>query len=211
MRTCHFAVLALLASVCARTEALAQSGEPPLQPWQERAAELAHILSQVKWTPVAETLSNREGGFFEKGREYTGVPYSSVRSEGRYIGFDIALRTFLAAAENPRSVLYTESLKDRVPNAAAYYGSVCSAYTSYALGCALPEVSCRYGPPVGRGVVRVEAQSARTARVGDVIYTPPATGNPGSHVEMVTAVTRDATGRVVSVRVEENWPPTTLR
>lgn len=179
------------------------------QTWQERAVARARLLSQVKWTPVAGTMPNRKGGFFEQGREYTGVPYSSVRSEGRYIGFDISLRTFLAAAENPRSVLYTENLTGKVSNAAAYYGSVCSAYTSYALSCGIPEVSRRYGPPVGRGIVLVEPQSSQAAQIGDVIYTPHATETSGSHVEMVTAVTRDTEGRVVSVRVEESRPPTT--
>jgi len=177
--------------------------------WQESAAAHARILSQVKWTPVAATLPNRSGGFFVPGKEQTGVPYSSVRHEGRYIGFDIALRTFLAAVENPRSVLYTENLAGKVSNAAAYYGSVCSAYTSYALGCGFPEVSRRYGPPVGNGIILVEPQSAGAAQVGDVIYTPHATETSGSHVEMVTAVTRDQQGRVISVRVEESRPPTT--
>ena len=185
-------------------QAVAQSAD-----WQQEATQRAHLLSGVKWSPVADTLPNRKGGFFEKGREYTGVPYSSVRSEGRYIGFDIALRTFLAAVENPYSVLYTENFTGKVSNAAAYYGSVCSAYTSYALGCGIPEVSRRYGPPVGTGIVLVQPQSAEAAQVGDVIYTPHATETSGSHVEMVTAVKRDKTGRVTSIRVEESRPPTT--
>ncbi|MCC6507630.1 MAG: hypothetical protein IT423_00875 [Pirellulaceae bacterium] len=154
-------------------------------------------------------MPNRQGGFFKKGQEYTGVPYSSVRSEGRYIGFDIALRTFLAAVENPQSVLYTENLTGKVPNAAAYYGSVCSAYTSYALGCGFPVVSRRYGPETNQGIVLVEPQTAQGAQVGDVIYTPHATETSGSHVEMITAVVRDKEGRVISVRVEESRPPTT--
>lgn len=178
-------------------------------PWQQDAAARARILSQVKWRPVADTLPIRSGGFFTKGKEYTGVPYSSVRSEGRYIGFDIALRTFLAAVENPLSVLYTENLKGKVPNAASYYGAVCSSYTSYALGCGIPEVSRRHGPDISEGVVRVEPQSAQVAQVGDVIYTPHLTETSGSHVELVTAVTKDDRGRVVSVRVEESRPPTT--
>ena len=33
-----------------------------------------------------------------------------MRSVGRYIGFDISVPTFLAAVENPLSVLYTENL-----------------------------------------------------------------------------------------------------
>lgn len=188
---------------------LALSAVDKAETWQERAAAHARLLSRVKWSPVADTLPNRKGGFFEKGRQYTGVPYSSVRSEGRYIGFDIALRTFLAAVENPHSVLYTENFTGKVSNAAAYYGSVCSAYTSYALGCGIPEVSRRYGPPVGTGIILVQPQSAEAAQVGDVIYTPHATETSGSHVEMITAIKRDKTGRVTSIRVEESRPPTT--
>jgi len=179
------------------------------QTWQESAVAHAQILSRVKWSPVADTLPNRQGGFFVKGKEYTGVPYSSVRSEGRYIGFDIALRTFLAAVENPCSVLYTENLTGKVPNAAAFYGSVCSAYTSYALGCGIPEVSRRYGPETSQGIVLVEPQAARAAQVGDVIYTPHATEASGSHVEIITAVKRDKDGQVIFIRVEESRPPTT--
>ena len=145
-----------------------ESGRPiaASQSWQDRAAAQARILSQVKWTPVAGTMPNRKGGYFEKGREYTGVPYSSVRSEGRYIGFDISLRTFLAAVQNPLSVLYTENLTGKVSNAATYYGTVCSSYTSYALQCGVWEVSRRHGPEISEGVVLVEPQSARAAQVG---------------------------------------------
>lgn len=203
------AFVALPLSLPAEEEQAPVPSSTASETWQERAAAHARVLSHVKWSPVADTLPNRKGGFFEKGREYTGVPYSSVRSEGRYIGFDIALRTFLAAVENPRSVLYTENLAGKVPNAAAYYGSVCSAYTSYALGCGIPEVSRRYGPEISQGIVLVEPQAAHGAQVGDVIYTPHATETSGSHVEIITAVTRDKEGRLTSVRVEESRPPTT--
>lgn len=199
--------LTILACLGLPSAVMAQTSNAPT--WQESAAAHARLLSQVKWTPVAGTMPNRQGGFFEVGKQRTGVPYSSVRSEGRYIGFDISLRTFLAAVENPHSVLYTENLTGKVSNAAAYYGSVCSAYTSYALGCGIWEVSRRYGPPVGKGIVLVEPQGAEAAQVGDVIYTPHATESSGSHVEMITAVTRDAAGHVISVRIEESRPPTT--
>jgi len=177
--------------------------------WQERAAQSARILSQVKWSPIAETMPERRGGYFEKGKQYTGVPYSSVKSVGRCIGFDISLRTFLAAVENPHSVLYTKNLKGKVSNAACYYGAVCSTYTSYALGCGIPEVSRRYGPHVSQGVIQVESQSAQLAEVGDIIYTPYTTVSSGSHVEIVTAVKRNDQGEVTSVRVEESRPLTT--
>lgn len=85
----HTTILAIIAYSCGQTPVAGQS-LPAVQTWQEQAAAPAQILSRVKWTPVADTLPNRKGGFFDKGTEYTGVPYSSVRSEGRYIGFDIA-------------------------------------------------------------------------------------------------------------------------
>lgn len=205
----NWAVLALLNAVAPARKSVAQEAGDTPRSWQVRAAEQARILSQVKWTPVADTMPNRQGGYFEKGKQYTGVPYSSVRSAGRYIGFDISLRTFLAAVENPRSVLYTEDLRRKVPNAAAYYGAVCSSFTSYALQCGIWEVSRRHGPDVSPGVVRVEPQSAQAVEVGDVIYTPHATATSGSHVEIVTAVQKDRAGRVTSVRVDESRPPTT--
>jgi hypothetical protein len=153
-------------------------------------------------------MPNRRGGCFEEGTEYTGVPYSSVKTVGRCIGFDIHLKTFLAAVENPHSVLYTENLSGKVSNAATYYGKVCSTFTSYALQCALPYRSSHHGPESRNGVVLVDPQSAQGAEPGDVIYTPPAKVGGGSHVEIVTAVERNGES-VTAVRVEESRPPTT--
>ncbi len=177
-------------------------------PWQQQAAECARILSRVEWTPTAATMPNRSGGYFTQGKRYTGVPYSSVKTTGRCIGFDIYLKTFLAAVENPRSVLYTENLPGKVPNAAPYYGTVCSTFTSYALQCAIPYRSSNHGPEMRDGVGLVEPQSAQAAQPGDVIYTPPATVGGGSHVELVTGIERSG-DRVTAVRVEESTPPTT--
>ncbi|MCA9087892.1 MAG: hypothetical protein KDA90_04580 [Planctomycetaceae bacterium] len=201
--------LHLAAALSAEEPGQVDTAENQPLAWQSSAADHARILSQVKWTPVADSMPDRRGGYFEEGKEYTGVPYSSVRSVGRYIGFDISLRTFLAAVENPYSVLYTENLRGKVANAACFYGAVCSSYTSYALQCGLPEVSRRYGPPVGEGIVLVDPPTAQFAQVGDVIYTPHQTEASGSHVEIVTAVTRDDQGQVISVRVEESAPLTT--
>ncbi|QDV66712.1 hypothetical protein Poly24_03990 [Rosistilla carotiformis] len=176
--------------------------------WQAQVVENARIMSRVKWSPVASGMPKR-GGYFEKGVEYTGVPYSSVKSVGRYVGYDIFLKTFLAAVENPRSVLYTENLRGKVSNAECYYGKVCSSYTSYALQCGIWYVSRLHGPPHRNGVRVVDSPSAQTAEVGDVIYTPPATAGGGSHVELITGFTRDADGKVTHVRVEDSWPQTT--
>jgi len=174
-------------------------------PWQTKSVEYARIMSRVKWAPTAATMPKR-GGHFIAGKEYTGVPYSSVKHVGRYIGFDIFLKTFLAAVENPQSVLYTENLYGKVPNAECYYGKVCSSYTSYALQCGIWYVSKVHGPKFRDGVTIVNPQAAQP---GDVIFTPPAKKNGGSHVEIVTAVIRNEDGKVTHVRVEESRPQTT--
>jgi len=194
--------------VCLRDSSFAGEGKKSPRPWQEAAVEYARVMSGVKWTPVAGGIPKRSGGYFEEGTEYTGVPYSSVKAVGRCIGFDIYLKTFLAAVANPRSVLYTENLTGKVSNAAPYYGKVCSSFTSYALQCAVPYRSSHHGPEFRSGVVLVESQAAEATRPGDVVYTPPAKLNAGSHVELVTGVEQSG-GRVTAVRVEDSWPPTT--
>lgn len=195
-------------AVCVLDSSVAEEAKKRPSTWQEQAVEYARIMSRLKWTPVAGSMPNRRGGTFEEGAEYTGVPYSSVKAVGRCIGFDIYLKTFLAAVENPESVLYTENLAGKVSNAATYYGKVCSTYTSYALQCALPYRSSHHGPEFREGVVPVDPQSAQAAEPGDVIYTPPARPGGGSHVEIVTAVERSG-DKVTAVRIEESTPPTT--
>ena len=179
--------------------------------WRRKAVEYARIMSHVKWTPVADgmPIRGKRRGHFKKGKEYRGVPYSSVKYVGRYIGLEIFLKTFLAAVENPHSVLYTENLTGKVSNAAGYYGKVCSSFTSYALQCGIWYVSNRYGPEHREGICLADPQSAQAAEVGDVIFTPPARKGGGSHIEIVTRVTRNDDGTVTHVRVEESWPPTT--
>jgi len=205
---CVFAILTSLIFlqknlIAEETKMKKTSRKEPIT-WQERAVMYARIMSRIKWTPVTEGMPIKGGGYFKKGSIYTGVPYSSVKHEGRYIGFDIFLKTFLAAVQNPYSVLYTENLRGKVKNAACYYGKVCSSYTSYALQCGTWCVSRRHTPPYRKGVALVE--SVQDTKVGDIIFTPPC---PGSHVEIVTEVIKNRDGKITHVRVEDSYPETT--
>jgi len=185
-----------------------KTDQPDSKSWQEKSTEYARIMSHIKWTPVAGGMPKREGHFTE-GVEYTGVPYSSVKSVGRYIGFDIYLKTFLAAVENPNSVVYTENLYGEVANAECYYGKVCSSYTSYALQCGIWYLSRLSGPDHRKGIVEVDPKSGSNAKVGDIIFRPPAKVGGGSHILIVTAVTKGSDGEATHVRVEESTPETT--
>ena len=202
--TFDMAGVLVMAALCMSADTgKAEAGDAgDLQPWQKRAVAYAAILSQAKWEPVTNGIPMRGKGEFAPGAAKTVVPYSNGGREGRKIGFDVNLRTFLAALENPRSVLYTTSLRDQRRNAAAFYGTVCSGLTSYALQLGMQIGSSWHGPQTRAGVALAEPQSAQGARVGDVLW------NKG-HVALVTRVTTAADGTVTHVRVEESAPPTT--
>ncbi len=186
--------------------AMGQESEPDSEVWRRQAVERARILSGIKWTPVADGMSAVKKKFFRKGVEYTGLPYSSVKSTGRYIGFDISVKTFLAAVQNPLSVVYTNNLKNKVPNAGCYYGTVCSSFTSYALGCGIWYYSFQHGPSSRQGVVLLKAPSAQTVREGDVVFRK---SSRGGHVELITELTKNDEGKVTHVQVQDSYPPTT--
>lgn len=89
--------------------------------------------------------------YYDGGAVHFGLPYSDVGEYSKYVGFDVSLRTFFTALLNPRSVMYTENASSENSSskygityhnyedaAGAYYGSVCSDLTGYALG--LPEI-----------------------------------------------------------------------
>lgn len=173
-----------------------------LKDWQVSAVEFAKIMSRLRWSPVADGIPIRGKGEFKADTVFTGVPYSNGGWDGRMIGFDINLRTFLAAVENPQSVLYTENLRGQRRNSAAFYGMVCSSFTSYALQLAIPVGSSYHGASYREGVEPADPQSAQGASVGDVLWF-------SGHVELVTQVKTAPDGTVTHVRVEDSWPPTT--
>ncbi len=219
-------LVSLFASACLTAFANAQDGSEVAVcdetlactsvSWQQQAVQYADRMSRVQWTPVAEGMPRQRRGDFRQGSTYTGVPYSNQTYDGqtigRSIGFEIYLKTFLAAVQNPKSVLYTERVPVSEDAAKPYYGMVCSSFTSYALQCGLQFVARQHVPhggvvsgPERSGVQPVQPQSAQAAEVGDIIYTPPT----GQHVEIVTEITRDDQGEVTHVRVIDSAPPTT--
>ncbi len=75
-------VLTLVLSLACQDACRAQAPQDTARFWQQQAVDYARIMSRVRWTPVADGMPNRRGSHFEKGKEYTGVPYSSVKTVG---------------------------------------------------------------------------------------------------------------------------------
>jgi hypothetical protein len=148
--------------------------------------------------PVPENPEDAIRLYWKTWQPVHGLPYSSVRFEEKFIGYNVSLETFLTALANPKSVLYTRNLTGRGPRMSSWYGSVCSAYVGYALDltnrrvCSLWDI---YGD-----MTHVPDADSQQVQLCDILRNE-------KHVGMVTGVGRNAGGDVVTITVSECMPP----
>lgn len=170
--------------------------------WVNQAIERARLLTTLQWTPVADRMPIiRMESNYVPDKEYIGTPYSNGGWEGRIIGYDISVPTFLAAVENPDSLIYKVNFRGLRKNSAGYYGTVCSALTSYAYGLGFQRASAYNSDRFQEGIRPAEPQSAQGASSGDLLFMK-------GHVEIVTGVDRAPDGTVTHVTVDESRGPT---
>lgn len=129
----------------------------------------ADLLAEVPWTAI--NIIPRNSGNYVAGQSVNGIPYSSARELDKFVGNDVSLYTFLTAANNPRSVLYTENI-GRPPyhstNCSSYYGTVCSAAICYALGLGMPFSTAEVKSlPFFK---KVKTSSPQNLRVTDILW-----------------------------------------
>lgn len=164
----------------------------------KRLTARGELISGVKWTPVGP-IPTVKGGVFNAGREYTGIPYSSVKELDKFVGIDVSYYTFLSAVRNPYSVLYTEDVSNPPYHGIGcgpFYGTVCSTTVNYALGLGFP-LSTRLYPDFPELFQEVENQDISEVRPGCIML------KRGSHVVVVTKVWIDSEGIVENVRILE--------
>ena len=107
-----------------------------------RMMQFLHII----WTPLEKVpaweynTGDYNDNFHLPGETQIGLPYSDVASTQKYVPNCVSIRTFLSAASNRRSLLYTEDLRNNISkygnsyyqgNRASYYGAVCSSFTNW--------------------------------------------------------------------------------
>lgn len=163
-----------------------------------RLTARGELISGVRWTPVG-LIPTVNGGFFDAGLEYTGIPYSSVKELDKFVGIDVSCYTFLSAMRNPYSVLYTEDVSNPPYHGIGcgpFYGTVCSTTVNYALGLGFP-LSTRLYPDFTELFHEIENQDISEVRPGCIML------KRGSHVVVVTKVWIDSEGRVENVRILE--------
>lgn len=159
----------------------------------------ARQITDTQWVPLKRIPKTRpEGKYFEPGKIYKGIPYSSVKELSKFVGQDVSIHTFLSAVSNPRSVLYTEFVNASPyhgKNCAPYYGIVCSMSVNYALGIEAPFPSRSYAS--ADFMQKVTDSDVDSIKVCDVLAS-------SGHTIMAVNVVKDSIDRLKEVQFLEN-------
>lgn len=179
--------------------AISISNDKPLSWGLSNAMARAAQICDTRWTSVGDmprTLSTAvypsPVSYFARGT-HTGMPYSSVRDQDKAIGMDVSIHTFITAAHDPNSVLYTR--RSTVSNSSTYYGTVCSGLLNYSMGYQLDLTN--YFLSEWADYETIPMQSIMP---GDMIWI-------SGHCALVHDVTKDDYGRIKGVTIWEEWRP----
>ena len=160
------------------------------------AVKKAHQMTDLSFVPIATIVANKQKTY-EAGKEYKGLMYSSVKEINTYIGQDVSFHTFMTAIHNPHSFLYSEII-NKPPyhgkNCAAYYGTVCSGFVSYALGLQIIQNSADFSREDFMELV--DNQSAQGIRLADVLWQK-------GHVALITDIKKTPDGTVSMVEISQ--------
>lgn len=191
-------------SYAARAIAINSSGHDiPQNRGVLNAYKKAQQFKDVPWTALSAVPGVGSSSGISAGA-HEGLPYSSVKEYDKYVGFNVSLRTFMTAAHNPYSLLYTEDVnKDRTrssygktyygTNCGAYFGIVCNVYALYSLGWAIPWNTGEWEYLCKEGILQKAGdQSAYGMRRGDIVWEP-------GHGNIIVDIMRDQDGTPTSI------------
>jgi len=186
----------------------------PASRGMENVLKRAAQLVELRWSP-ASPLKTNSRGYVQVASEpspglpyYSGVPYSSVRVEDRFVGLDVSFKTFCSALAEPTSLLYTYDVSDpasddyhiNIKNTYLYYGTVCSGLVCYALDTPVHYSTWEIG-------TCPHFQAVDTPALGDVLVTTKPDGSTGGHIRIITGIARNEQGELAHIEVTEgNYP-----
>ena len=164
-------------------------------------------MTEFRFTPLKPLPMDKDGDtprWFEAGKEYKGVAYSSTEENDKFLGENVLFETYMTALANPDSALYTKDMFDST-NASTYYGMVCNAFVRYCLGIEQRYNTAKWFTIPGMETVHgAQEYTVRDLRLCDVLHK-------SGHVAMVTGILRDEKGKIQRVEVSESMVPTCRR
>lgn len=134
----------------------------------------------------------------KEGADYIGIPYSSVRPENLYVPNCVSIESFMTAAKNPNSYLYTRRMNIPGYSGHCYVGSVCSSFVAWCYGIddTLP-TTVSFASYPGFNKLDPEHQNWKSIKLGDAII------KSDLHIYIVTDVYRNRFGEVAYVELSE--------
>jgi hypothetical protein len=173
-------------------------------------------MLDIQWTALLPIPSTTSTTGIAAGL-HTGLPYTSCMEVDRFVGYDVTLLTFMTAANNQYSLLYTEDLKRNISGygftyhgtratIGGYMGIVCNIFALGSIGMEIPFDTGMFAWLAEQGIfTKIYDQSAQGVRIGDIIWEP-------GHGNVVTDLWRNQRGEVTYVDWSESkadFPVTT--
>ena len=201
-----FVMYANKAAEWASVNATSEGGDSSLPSVVKNMLKKIDQCANIRWT----AKSSISQGYIAAGT-HQGLPYSSTQQNEGAVDFNISRRTFMTAANNPYSMLYTEDLKHNTSEYGftyytggatvhGYMGAVCSTFSAYAIGMDVVFTTGFVEWLAKQGLFEeIYDQSAQGVDVGDWVLSD-------GHVFVVSNVAR-VSGVVESVVIAEAWQP----
>lgn len=135
---------------------------------------------------------------------HVGLPYSSVKEMDKYIGFNVSIKTFMTAVNNPYSLLYTEDVLGTRSksgygftyhgiNCGAYFGIVCNVFLEYIIGMIIDYNTAEFEWLAEQEIFeRIYDQSGYGVDLCDIIWEP-------GHGNVIIDIFRDDRGQVTNI------------
>lgn len=174
----------------------------------------ARQLTDITWTTIQPMPFGNNDMYLPAGSTQKGIPYSSTRSNCKYVGQHVSLYTFMSALQNPRSVLYTRIMNIGTPQlCTTYYGLTCFTFTSYSCGRGLGKwdnaIASKYnGEDIEISPYDIQPGDTLECMIDRETIPEPASSRPGMHTMLIYDVIRDNYGRITRVVLAEGNIPT---
>lgn len=181
--------------------------------WLNSARKRFANLKSIVWTAKGSIPNANGVPYFVANTAYTGVPYSSTRQIDKYVGYDVSLRTFLTAVNNPYSVLYTENIngehsasiwgKTYLANECGpWMGIQCSVFISYVVGLPIYWLTHQYDYAEKMGYIsRIGRPFASNLQEMDILL------KVDGHDLLVTKIIRNEDKSISSIEVSDSISP----
>ena len=182
----------------------------PENPGVANGLKRAMQMTDIRWSTICPMPSSHcfyttEGKtyaqtFVQPGSPMTGMIYSSVLKNQKFLGYNVSLETFMTALTDPRSVLYEKTLHGSGRNnVGCWYGIVCSCFASYVHDLPVRTI-CRDWPKIPY-VTTLGQIPAEEMKLLDVVL------NTKRHIAVITDILRDEQGKVAYIQISEATLP----